>query len=293
MTDPMIAVLPGAEAFEEALELPAVEMKFDAFPDGESYVRCLSDVAGREVSVLAQLNDPDPQIMRLVLTARTLSSLGAKRVGLVAPYLPYLRQDIAFNTGESVSAQHFGWLVSSVFDWVVTVDPHLHRLSSLSDVLTVPSAAVSSAGPVADWIRANVDAPLLVGPDMESHQWLETLSDKLGGVPFHAFEKTRHDSWTVEIASAQIPDLAGRSPVIIDDIASTGRTLLRLRETLHGLTDRQPACCVTHGVFRDDVRDSLQAAFNGCLVTTNTIAGPTAKIDVSAGVRAAIEALTS
>ncbi|MEQ9315627.1 MAG: ribose-phosphate pyrophosphokinase-like domain-containing protein, partial [Henriciella sp.] len=185
MTDPMIAVLPGADAFAEALGLPVIEMKFDAFPDGESYVRCLSDVAGREVAVLAQLNDPDPQIMRLILAARTLASLGAKRVGLVAPYLPYLRQDAVFNSGESVSAQHFGALVSSVFDWVVTVDPHLHRLSSLSDVLTVPSTAVSSAEPVAAWIRANVEAPLLIGPDMESEQWLEMLSGKLGGVPFH------------------------------------------------------------------------------------------------------------
>ncbi|MEQ9316132.1 MAG: hypothetical protein RLN72_09770, partial [Henriciella sp.] len=73
-----------------------------------------------------------------------------------------------------------------------------------------------------------------------------------------------------------------------DDIASTGRTLLGLIETLCKVTDKAPLCCVTHGVFRDDIGDQFQAAFGGRLVTTNTIAGSTAKIDVSAEVRAAI-----
>ena len=293
MTPPHIVCLPGTETFAKLLGFPIVDVTFDTFPDGESYVRCCSDVSGKSVAILAELANPDPQLMRLFLTAKMIKDQGADHVGLIAPYLPYLRQDTEFKTGEAVSALHFGKFLSGLFDWVVTVDPHLHRLKSLSEIFSIPACAVSSSKPISDWISRHIDSPILIGPDSESHQWVEILAKELGGVPYHTFEKTRLDSWSVEVSANGSLNLEGRTPVIVDDIASTGRTLLRLEEYLAPLTPSPIFCCVTHGLFSDPIRIELYEVFNGRLVTTNTITGPEAKIDISKQVHHAILKIVS
>ncbi|MEO8136821.1 MAG: ribose-phosphate pyrophosphokinase-like domain-containing protein, partial [Betaproteobacteria bacterium] len=68
------------------------------FPDGESYVRLLTPVAGCEVVFVTSLDDPDGKTLQLLFVAAAARDLGAQRVGLVAPYLAYMRQDTRFNS---------------------------------------------------------------------------------------------------------------------------------------------------------------------------------------------------
>jgi len=164
----VVLASPGAQAFAERLagKLGAVlcGVEQHRFPDGESGVRVLGDVRGRDCIVVAQLRDPDPQLPGLFFLADALHELGAASVGLVAPYLPYMRQDTRFREGEAVTSRSLAAWVSARFDWLATVDPHLHRIPSLDRIYSIANAVVPSAPAIALWVQGHVHRPFIVGP---------------------------------------------------------------------------------------------------------------------------------
>lgn len=278
---------PGNEAFAAGLAAhwPAetAALALHRFPDGESLVRVQGDPAGRGTAIVCTLNDPDAKLWPLLLAARTLRELGAKSVGLVAPYLAYLRQDKRFHPGEAISAPHFAELLSGHFDWLVTVDPHLHRVAALADIFTVPAVAVAAAPLLGEWIAANVERPLVIGPDEESRQWVTRIAGE-AGAPWLVLEKVRRGDRHVGI---RVPDLArwaGHTPVLADDIISSAGTLIELVEQLRGRGLRAPVCVAVHAVFASYAYWGLLEAGAAKVVTTNTIAHASNAIDVAAAV---------
>ena len=123
--------LPGNETLADELArlsggaIGTLEIR--RFPDGESYVRLIADVAGKDVDFVCTLARPDDQILRLIFAAKTARELGAKTVRLIAPYLAYMRQDKRFQDGESISSTHFAKLLSDCFDSLITIDAHQGR----------------------------------------------------------------------------------------------------------------------------------------------------------------------
>ena len=97
------------------------------FPDEESLIKLETDVNDRTVIFLANLNQPNVKILPLLFAAETARELGASKVVLIAPYLPYMRQDKIFEAGEGITSKYFAKLLSSYFDGLITIDPHLHR----------------------------------------------------------------------------------------------------------------------------------------------------------------------
>lgn len=158
---PVILPLPGNEVFAHQLveaggcELGALETR--RFPDGETYVRVLSDVVDRPVYLVCTLARPDDGFLRLVFAADAVRALGAREVTLVAPYLSYMRQDRRFQPGEAITSRTFARLVSSSFDRLVTVDPHLHRYSALAGLYTISTHVLHAAPLLADWIATEID----------------------------------------------------------------------------------------------------------------------------------------
>lgn len=251
----LILPLPGNDAFGRCLaedghwELGTIETR--QFPDGESYVRILSDVAGKAVDLVCTLARPDDGFLRLIFAADAARALGAREVTLIAPYLAYMRQDRRFQPGEAVTSKSFARLVSSSFDRLVTIDPHLHRYSTLSALYTIPTDTLHAAPLLADWIAAEVDNPLLVGPDEESEQWVSAIAARIGA-PHAVLRKIRHGDRNVDV---ELPDLSrwrGRQPVLVDDIASSGRTLIEAARKLPLQDFARPVVVVVHGIFAED-----------------------------------------
>jgi hypothetical protein len=89
-----------------------------------------------------------------------------------------------------VTTRSFARLVSSSFDRLVTVDPHLHRYPALSALYTIPAEALHAAPLLADWIAAEVDQPVIVGPDEESEQWVSAIASRIGA-PHAVLRKVR------------------------------------------------------------------------------------------------------
>ena len=170
-----LCAFPGNEDFarrlREALVLGATRLHWRRFPDGESYLRFEDSPAGLHLILVCSLNDPDIKAQALLFAAGTARELGAASVGLVAPYLGYMRQDSRFRDGEAVTSALFASQLSAAFDWLITVDAHLHRRKSLSEIYSIPARDVSASAGVSGWISANIENPLVVGPDSESQPW--------------------------------------------------------------------------------------------------------------------------
>lgn len=258
----LILPLPGNEAFARGLadaggwELGVIETRL--FPDGESYVRILSDIAGKSVDLVCTLAHPDKNFLRLIFTADAARSLGAQTVTLIAPYLSYMRQDRRFQAGEAVTSRSFARLVSSSFDWLVTVDPHLHRYPALSALYTIPTSVLHAAPLLADWIAAEVRSPLIIGPDEESEQWVSAIAER-AGAPWAVLRKIRHGDRSVEIDMPDLSKWQGHEPVLVDDIASSGHTLIEAAKKLPSQGFPQPVVAVVHAIFADNSYSRLRA----------------------------------
>lgn len=286
--------MPGNEASADRLALhtglPRRELQVHRFPDGESLVRLAAPPAGGDAAIVCTLVDPDAKVVPLLMAAATVRELGAARVGLVTPYLAYMRQDTRFHPGEAVSARIFGKLLGDAFDWLVTVDPHLHRYHSLGQAYALDARVVHAASRIAAWINRHVDSPLIIGPDGESAQWVGDVAHRLGA-PFVVASKQRHGDRDVRVTLAGIEQWNGHTPVLVDDIISSGHTMIETLRSLDLKTSPAPVCIGVHGVFAAGAVEQLRAAGAGRIVTSNSIDGDTAQIDISRDIAEVLIAL--
>jgi ribose-phosphate pyrophosphokinase len=247
-----------ARRLAERAGLAYADVEVHAFPDGESLVRLPERLPARVV-LCRSLDHPNDKLVELELAAATARELGARRLDLVAPYLCYMRQDIAFQPGQSVSQRIIGAWLARHFDTLVTVDPHLHRTRELHDAIPVRRAVALSAAPaLAAWLAERGDRPLLLGPDEESAQWVAKAASA-GGLEHAVARKHRFGDREVRV---DLPDrrFEGRHVVLVDDVASTGQTLI---ETARRLRERAPASVsvlVTHALFVGDAIERLRVA---------------------------------
>lgn len=249
------------------------------FPDGESRVR-IEPPQPRSVAVIVcTLDHPDAKLLPLVMAAATARELGASRVGLIAPYLAYMRQDTRFHTGEAVSARVFGQLLGGAFNWLITVDPHLHRYRRLGDVYPLDGYVVHAAARLAEWIAREVPQPLLIGPDDESAQWVGAVARMLDA-PWAVAAKQRHGDRDVRITLPALDRWQGHTPVVLDDIIASGHSMIATVQCLRERSLPPPVCVAVHGIFADGALQALHAAGAARVVTSNTIASPQAQIDL-------------
>jgi ribose-phosphate pyrophosphokinase len=293
MTALLLLAMPGNEDLAGRLaanlgcEVGHIETR--QFPDGEIYLRLLTPPEHRAVAIVCTLDHPNDKLLSLLFAAATARDLKASRVGLVSPYLAYMRQDRRFNPGEAVTSREVARLLSGAFDWLVTVDPHLHRYGSLGEIYSIPTRIVHAAPLISRWVSSNVADPLIIGPDSESEQWVSAVA-KDAGAPHSVLEKTRLGDRAVEIKLGDLDQWQARTPVLVDDIISSGRTMLEASRLLQAEGWSPPVCIAVHGLFADQA-DALLAQAGARVVTTNSVVHPTNVIDLSAMLAAGIEVL--
>lgn len=230
------------------------------YPDGEILVTGPGS-ASRTVILYCSLFEPNEKLIALMLAADTLRRAGAARIVLVAPYMSYMRQDIAFEAGQAVSQQAVGKFLSALFDRILTVDAHLHRTPEISDVFPGAEAEnLIAAELIADYAAVNgFDRDtLVVGPDRESRQWVTRVADRLGGSVLVG-EKTRFSDRQVEI-EFPVDDLSGRKVLLVDDIVSSGGTIIKAAQKLISKGAWHITLAVTHALFEQDIGDALSKA---------------------------------
>ncbi|WP_192036699.1 ribose-phosphate diphosphokinase [Halomonas sp. YLGW01] len=265
-----------ARRLAEAAGLDASVIKRHDFPDQELLLTLaspLDDALPRTLVLYRSLDRPNDKLVELLLLARHARRLGVTRLVLVAPYLAYMRQDIAFHAGEIVSQPLIGAFLGELYDAVITVDPHLHRISRLEEVMPgIQTRTLSGAPRLAALIKEKRRNPLLMGPDDESIQWVEVAAATTG-FDHGVCHKVRHGDTRVDIALPDI-DLRGREVVLMDDIASSGHTLARAAEALLAAGADSVDVAVTHALFAGDALEVIRRAGVNEVWSTDSIAHP-------------------
>lgn len=239
------------------------------FPDGELKLTLPSRLP-RRVAILRSLHQPNEKLIELWLAARTARTLGARVITLMAPYLAYMRQDTAFSPGEAVSQRHVGALLGTLFDRVVTVDPHLHRVKSLADVVPRTATVTVSAAPtLGRFLRRRAAGALLVGPDQESAQWVRSAAET-SGLEWAVGRKVRRGDRRVTIALSGL-NVRGRHVVLVDDMVSTGLTLAKAARALTQAGASRVDVAATHALFADGAGPVLRAAGVQHVWTTDSV----------------------
>ena len=283
MSAPLLLPMPGNEAITAmlgtSLGWPVGAIETRHFPDGESYLRIATPVDAQTVVIVCTLARPDEKFLPLLFAAATARELGARTVGLVAPYLAYMRQDRRFKKGEAVTSKQVAKLLSGAFDWLVTVDPHLHRYGSLEEIYAIPTRVGHAAPLLSQWVKANVARPLIIGPDSESEQWVAAVA-RDAAAPCSVLEKVRYGDRNVAITLKDIGAWKGRTAVLVDDIISSGGTMIEAVGLLKADGWETPVCLAVHGIFADGADRALAAA-GAQVVTSNTVPHASNRIDVS------------
>ncbi|MFQ3788453.1 ribose-phosphate diphosphokinase [Halomonas sp. A29] len=259
-----------ARRLASAAAIEAHRIACHRFPDEELRLR-LPDMALPGCLVIYRsLDRPNDKLVELMLLARHAREQGVGRLVLVAPYLAYMRQDIAFSPGELVSQRLVGGFLAELFDSVITVDPHLHRIESLEQAVPVRHAITLSGAPqLAMAIAERRRDALLLGPDAESRQWVESAA-RTAALEYGTCIKKRHGDCDVEIT---LPDLVitGRRVVLLDDIASSGRTLAQAAERVLAAGADSVDVAVTHALFAGDALGVIRQAGVGEIWSTDTV----------------------
>lgn len=259
--------LPGnkdtAQDLAAQLDIPVYPVEIHTFPDGESRVQ-VTPTPGTAL-LFATLNNPNDKLITLSFAATALRETGSDRLVLIAPYLCYMRQDMAFESGDAVSQRIIGSYLSRYFDAVFTVDPHLHRISDLQSIFNGCSATSLSAGGLLATVLAGevyTELTLLVGPDDESEQWVRAIADQLY-LPFIVGEKVRLGDRNVAVTLPKTAKIAGVNAIIIDDMISSGMTICRCAEALKRAGAQDVQAVTVHALCNDeDVAAMMQAGIS-------------------------------
>ncbi len=239
----------------QVLEIPCHIIQRHRFPDGENKLTLPVKLPGH-VIFCRSLNQPNEKLLELLLAAKTARELGAKVLTLVAPYLCYMRQDKAFHPGEAISQTIVGNFLADLFDNVITVDPHLHRIQHLEQAVPTRNAvALSATSLMAEFLRESFKDPVLLAPDSEAEQWVSAVA-KPDQWQYGVCEKIRTGDKKVEITLPEI-NLQDRAVVIVDDVVSSGQTLAVTIKQCLSKNAKHVDVLVTHALFANDAKQCL------------------------------------
>lgn len=261
-----------ATRLAKLLGVPTQTIDVHRFPDGE--LRVTVGPAAPTVILYAPLDAPNDKLIALLFAAEALRRGGARRLVLVAPYLCYMRQDAAFNPGEAISQKVIGPLLARSFDRIVTVDAHLHRTHDIGAVFPGSEAEDLSAMPAIAAALSGVDKTTVVaGPDEESLPWVSDLAGRLG-LGHAVARKTRAGDRSVSIAFADPAVFKGRPALLVDDIVSSGGTLVACAQALRAAGATKIDAVITHALFPPALMQDFARAGIGSVRSTSSVPHP-------------------
>jgi len=269
-----------AKKIANKLKKPYSALEVTHFPDSEIKLKFKTNIKNKTVilvqSFYKNINDC---IIETLFAAETAADLGAKKIILIAPYFPYLRQDKRFNPGECISLRTIAKNIDEDFDKVIIIDPHLHREKTLKHIFKISSKKLTANNLIEDYIKKNIKNPVIIGPDWESYKWAQRVAEKIG-CNYAIMEKKRYSTRRVSVKLNKAIDIKSKDLIFIDDMISTGNTLLRAIKEMKKLGAKKVICFAAHGIFVENALQKLQKA-GATVITSNTIPNKAAKIDVS------------
>lgn len=266
-----------ARSVARSLHAAYTEIFVEDFPDSEFHLALKKNPKNKTVVILGSLSrNPDDKLIEAILAGGIARDYGAKKVILMATYFPYLRQDRHFFKYDSFSSKHIMKLMGN-FDHIITIDPHLHRITRMSG-FSPKAESITTNALIARYIKRRFKNDFtIVGPDEESAQWSAQIARMLKQ-DVVVLKKTRFSSTKIAVVQ-NASQTFRKNVIIIDDIISTGKTLVGALALAKRQGARHLVCIGIHGLLVNhaDVLITKHAE----LVTTNTIPNQYARIDIA------------
>ena len=273
--------IEDAKKFAKRMKFSFSQTKVSAFPDGDLYLKINVDVKGKEVYIYEGMQpNPNKILLDIIFLAKQLKDLKAKKIVLLCPYLAFMRQDKMFNKYEVVNAQVMGDLVNKYLDGIITIDPHLHRILKMKDLFKInPAKNLTSNHLIADHIKKNFKNFIIMGPDWESYQWAEEISKETNSKNT-IMEKTRFSGRKIKNEIKKEIDMKGKNVIIVDDIISTGKTMIGALKESKKRGAKSVNAIGVHGLFIEKGYEKMKKAGFSKIITCNTVKHKTNKIDI-------------
>lgn len=255
------------------------------FSDGESNIK-LSKVGNNCVIVQSTHPPTDTHLIQLLMIAKKCTDYGAEHICAVIPYLGYARQDRAFLEGEVVSIGLVAELIKSVgIEHVITVDIHselaMSYFPSIQNVSSVPLLANYTS-------KITLQDPIAVSPDAGGTNRAKEFARHLD-IDFIVLEKSRHrETGVVTIDEKIHTDISKRDAIMIDDIISSGNSLIRAAEVLHKKGAGRIYAMCAHALLIGDAAKKIKSAGVQDIISTNSVPGQYSKVELSPEIAVAI-----
>ncbi len=270
--------LAAKVAKELGATLAEVERK--RFPDGEMYVRILSEVRRAEVAVIGNTRS-DADFVELLLLLNAAREAGASSVTAVVPYFGYSRQHMIYKPGEPVSSKVMTRSIENFSDRIICVEIHdeetigfaSHQFKNLSVIRTS-----------SEYFRdSKID--LILSPDDGGYDRAKKMAEILS-IPAYYIDKKRIDAKTVEMHLPKV-DFSGKSVLIVDDIISTGGTIIKAVKLLKDNGASRISVSAVHGVFAKDSDRTIEPLVD-LLAVSDSIDGDHSLISVAGDISRAL-----
>jgi len=266
-----------AQRLAQVTGFPIIHSEIKRFPDGECYVRIHENLDGEDI-VYVQNTYPDTNIIEYLITIDAIRQYKIKSLVSVIPYFGYGRQDKRFNDGEPISAKVMAEHLSENVDRVITVN--LHN-SEILKWFRVPAVEIKGERAIAEYFK-KFNPDLIVSPDKGSYERAKFVSEILG-IPFVQFEKKRIDSERVTMETGDI-DVKGKTVAIIDDLISTGGTIITASRILKDKGAGKVIVGCVHGLFVSNALDRIQM-YVDVLVSTDTVENPKSVVSLAEDIK--------
>ncbi len=270
-----------AKKISKKLKQPYLELESQKFPDSEIYLRFQKDIKNKTIILIQSFyKEISDCLIEVLFAAQTAKDLGAKKIILIAPYFPYLRQDKRFRKGEIIPLEIIAKYINNCINEIYIIDPHLHRKNTLKEIFKTKSHKLTANSLIAQYIKEKIKNPLIIGPDFESHRWAKETA-KLVNCLFFILNKKRLSSRKVKIATNKnLKKVKNKNVVIVDDIISTGHTILETIKLLKKQNPKSITCVCVHGIFAENALEKIKKT-GARIISCNTIPNKVGKIDVS------------
>ena len=254
-------------------EKDLLEVEIKKFPDGEKYVRVLGD-GNKAIVVQSTFSPQDEHLIELLLLGDALKEKGFEKLIAVVPYLAYSRQDRVTKDGEPISVRAVMTAIGIYYDELYVFDLHNPRTLEF-----FPGKAVnlSPARAIANYFKGKIGEGIVLAPDKGALERAKAVAEILN-VEFSHFEKKRISPTEVQMTPVDI-DVTGKNVLIVDDIISTGGTMIRAANILKKMGVKKIYVTATHGVFAEGAIERVSKAVDE-LAVTNTIPTPVSKISI-------------
>ena len=261
------------------LKAPYVEAKTRVFPDGESKIT-FGRIPKNSIILVIQSTYPPVdtnllQALSIISQARNASS----KIYAIIPYMGYARQDKQFLSGEVVTMSIVAKVLQAAgAKKIIVVD--IHSKTALSH-FKIPKENVSAIPELAKYFKKmKLKNALVVSPDMGGALRAKRFAGLIN-TDFIALKKSRNRKTGKVVIQSSKVDVRGKDLILVDDIISTGGSIVKAAKFLKRQKCRRVFVACTHGLFVDGAEKKIKSAGVARIISTNTIPRNTSKVDIS------------